>query len=449
MSDGEIRRATGRFADDALEREYRAFAWPTIRMQTGLTIGGLSLGLLAAFILVDLAYAPGTPSAATLYAGRLGPALAGLTCAGWLLLARPGWTRPVARFAAPAWILVFLAGLLIVAFSYPLFETTPEGHSRLLVFTSYWMSIMCIVVGFGLYAYPAAVTAFSAGMALGYVTLAAIWSASAAFPPVAQAILMVMAAAFAAIMAVVANIRARRVFLLTRLYERARDSAEASQALYAFLLGAAVHDVKQPVFAMKLNADVLARNASAGDLEAVRRHAERQGAMAQGVNRLLSSILELTARDEAEAVARSVEAGALFEEIAQTWRSAAEAGGSALRIVGSSKAVKVHPGAVRHILGNAVSNAIDHGRGGRVLIGLRRAGSRLVIEVHNDGPGLAGDAVELTSMADVLDRAPESRSGSGLGLGIMFRLAEREGLPLLLRSRPGRGVRIRLLCEPG
>lgn len=90
METAQIRWLDGRFADPGLERAYLAFAWPGARLQSALTIAGLSLGLVAAFLLVDRVNVSGTQVETAVYAMRLGAAIAGLAFAGWLSAARPG-----------------------------------------------------------------------------------------------------------------------------------------------------------------------------------------------------------------------------------------------------------------------------------------------------------------------------------------------------------------------
>lgn len=93
------------------------------------------------------------------------------------------------------------------------------------------------------------------------------------------------------------------------------------------------------------------------------------------------------------------------------------------------------------LLHQLASNAIQHSPPhGRVLISARRRGSRMRIEVRDNGPGIAAihqerifeEFVQLSSEA-------ERGKGYGLGLPIAARRARVIGTEVGLRSEPGRG----------
>jgi CheY-like chemotaxis protein len=101
-------------------------------------------------------------------------------------------------------------------------------------------------------------------------------------------------------------------------------------------------------------------------------------------------------------------------------------------------AVVSDPVLLRRIVQNFLSNALRYTARGRVLLGARRVGDAVRIEVHDTGPGL--DAEQQRVIFEEFRRLERGASqGLGLGLAITERLAELLGHRLGLRSRVGVG----------
>ncbi|MFK7752817.1 MAG: sensor histidine kinase [Sedimentitalea sp.] len=88
------------------------------------------------------------------------------------------------------------------------------------------------------------------------------------------------------------------------------------------------------------------------------------------------------------------------------------------------------PLVLMRIISNLVSNAIKHTHTGGVVLGSRRQGDRLLIEVHDSGPGL--DAATFAHVCDRHVQLDGAAEGHGLGLAIAKDLATRHGLTLEL-----------------
>jgi CheY-like chemotaxis protein len=96
---------------------------------------------------------------------------------------------------------------------------------------------------------------------------------------------------------------------------------------------------------------------------------------------------------------------------------------------------------LRRVLQNFLSNAVRYTRRGRVLLGCRRRGTSLSIEVWDSGRGIPEEKrkeifEEFRRLDDVDD---DQERGLGLGLAIADKIAQMLGHPLSLRSWPGRG----------
>ncbi|MDQ7813083.1 ATP-binding protein, partial [Brevundimonas sp.] len=120
-------------------------------------------------------------------------------------------------------------------------------------------------------------------------------------------------------------------------------------------------------------------------------------------------------------------------------------GGGALPVEGD-------PAALRRALANLIGNAVKYGGGARVKAFVEDG--RAVVEVSDDGPGLAGD--ELEAVFDPFHRGERSRSretgGTGLGLTVARQAARAHGGDVTLTNRTGGGLTARLalpLAPPG
>ncbi|HSN20596.1 MAG TPA: HAMP domain-containing sensor histidine kinase, partial [Usitatibacter sp.] len=101
------------------------------------------------------------------------------------------------------------------------------------------------------------------------------------------------------------------------------------------------------------------------------------------------------------------------------------------------------PVLVGEMAANLIDNATRYGAS-YVLVGTRREGSRSVLEVIDDGPGIPIDErSRIFERFRRLDR--QSTGGSGLGLAIVHEIAQRYGAQIDVDDAPsGRGTRFRV-----
>ena len=95
---------------------------------------------------------------------------------------------------------------------------------------------------------------------------------------------------------------------------------------------------------------------------------------------------------------------------------------------------------LRRLIQNLVSNAIKYTPQGRVLVGCRRRGDTLRIDVYDTGLGIpAGKQRDIFVEFHRLDQGARIARGLGLGLSIVERVARVLGATVELDSTPGRG----------
>jgi CheY-like chemotaxis protein len=108
---------------------------------------------------------------------------------------------------------------------------------------------------------------------------------------------------------------------------------------------------------------------------------------------------------------------------------------------------------LERIMLNLVSNAVRYTARGGVLVGCRRRGERLRIEVWDTGPGIAESQHQyiFDEFYQIPDPDRDRRGGLGLGLAIVDRFRRLLGHPVALTSRPGKGSCFSIevpLCAP-
>jgi two-component system CheB/CheR fusion protein len=112
-----------------------------------------------------------------------------------------------------------------------------------------------------------------------------------------------------------------------------------------------------------------------------------------------------------------------------------------LRVVASGLNVRSDPRLLEQTLRNLLANAVKYTERGKVLLGCRRRGDKLRIEVWDTGIGIpAGQLESIFEEFHQLDNAARERSrGIGLGLSIVQRISELLGNIIDVRSWLGRG----------
>jgi signal transduction histidine kinase len=115
--------------------------------------------------------------------------------------------------------------------------------------------------------------------------------------------------------------------------------------------------------------------------------------------------------------------------------------GLTLRFVETDMVVVSDLKMLQSILDNLVSNAVRHTARGSVLVGARRRGDEVEIQVLDTGPGIPEDHIPL--LFEAYRRFDDTARGGelthGLGLVLVRKQMELLGHELRVRSTPGRG----------
>lgn len=218
-----------------------------------------------------------------------------------------------------------------------------------------------------------------------------------------------------------------------------RRAEQADQAKSRFL-AAASHDLRQPLQSIALLQGLLEQSVSD---ERSAKLVDRLGRTLSGVTSMLNTLLDIN-QIESGLVQPKIELFALnelFERLREEFAYHAEARAITLRIRSCDFFVASDPQLLEQMLRNLISNALKYTTRGKVLIGCRRRGARVHIEVWDTGLGIAEEHLSLIfeEYAQIDNQARERGRGLGLGLSIVQRLATLLGHKVDVRSREGKG----------
>jgi CheY-like chemotaxis protein/anti-sigma regulatory factor (Ser/Thr protein kinase) len=158
---------------------------------------------------------------------------------------------------------------------------------------------------------------------------------------------------------------------------------------------------------------------------------------------LFDALLDISRLDAGNVRARleTLPLAELFDRLSFEYAAVARQKGLGLKVMKTSVYVRSDPTLLARIVRNLVANAVRYTERGCVMIGCRRQGERIRIEVWDTGPGIPPDkhAEVFHEFAQLGNPERDRRKGLGLGLAIVDRLARLLGHEVRLRSRVGRG----------
>jgi len=220
----------------------------------------------------------------------------------------------------------------------------------------------------------------------------------------------------------------------------AKAEAERANVGKSRFLAAASHDLRQPLQTISLLQGILAKRVTdEGILKLVERLGETVGAMSGMLDKLLD-INQL----EAGVVRPEVidfPINGLLDRLRTEFTLHAAEKGLEWHTVPSRLTGRSDPRLLEQMIRNLLSNAVKYTKEGKILLGCRRRGEKLRIEVLDTGLGIPTEEVrKIFEEFHQLDNpARESSRGLGLGLSIVKRLGELLDHPIHVSSLPGSG----------
>jgi Na+/proline symporter/signal transduction histidine kinase/CheY-like chemotaxis protein len=220
--------------------------------------------------------------------------------------------------------------------------------------------------------------------------------------------------------------------------ERELNTVYASKSRF---LAAASHDLLQPISAARLFTAALAHRTKGSDVAAEVGHID---SALVGAENLITSLREIARLDSGniQLDRRDFCLRDILEPLARECGLIAEQNGLALRFRSSDVWVYSDQQLLRRVIQNFLSNALRYTRSGGVLLGCRRRGNHVLIQVWDTGPGIA--KLDQQRVFDEFERAQgaahnDSEKGLGLGLSIVQRISGLLGHEVTLHSTEGQG----------
>jgi Na+/proline symporter/signal transduction histidine kinase len=231
---------------------------------------------------------------------------------------------------------------------------------------------------------------------------------------------------------------------LTRLnaeLARAKADAEEANVSKTRFLAAASHDILQPLNAARLYVTSLTeRRGNSEDAELI----ANIDASLDAVEEIFGALLDISRLDTGamrpEFVSFRIDE--LLRQLEVEFAPLAREKGLKLTFVPCSLTVRSDRRLLRRLLQNLVSNAVKYTPKGKVLVGCRRRGDKLRIDVIDTGVGIPQSKNRLIFREfQRLDEGAKIARGLGLGLSIVERIARVLDHKVDLRSQAQRGTR--------
>ena len=225
-----------------------------------------------------------------------------------------------------------------------------------------------------------------------------------------------------------------------RALQKARDDASASDVAKSRFLRAANHDLRQPLASLK----ILIYNCMAAEDEEHRSNLLHAMDVSVSIMEdLLGALLNIGQLDAGQVTPRitTFQLSSLLERLDVQYRHQAREKGLDFRLIPSKYTVVSDRALLERIVSNFVSNAIRYTETGGVIVGCRRDGQGVRLEVRDSGPGIEPryrEAIFAEFFRVSAEQAKHQHS-LGLGLNISKRLADVLKHPITMTSDVGRG----------
>ena len=232
-----------------------------------------------------------------------------------------------------------------------------------------------------------------------------------------------------------------RIGVATAELHRQKDRAELANRTKTQFLAAASHDLRQPLQALGMFSHALRRRVTdPATIELV----DGVGRGVDSLESVIEALLDISKLDAGAVTPRleDMPLGTLLENIGETFRPNAQVNGLRLDIVPTKVWVRSDPLLLMRILSNLVSNALRYTARGGVVVGCRRHGLLLGIEVWDSGRGIEPEKQQEIFREFIQIGRPERAHDKGLGLGlaIVDRLCQLLEHPIRMRSTLGKGT---------
>ncbi|MBC2657327.1 PAS-domain containing protein [Pseudomonas sp. MSSRFD41] len=221
----------------------------------------------------------------------------------------------------------------------------------------------------------------------------------------------------------------------------AKGTAEAANQSKTRFLAAVSHDLMQPLNAARLFSAALSHQEDGLSAEA-QQLVQHLDSSLRSAEDLISDLLDISRLENGKITPdrKPFVLNELFDTLGTEFKVLAQEQGLQFRVRGSHLRIDSDSKLLRRVLQNFLTNAFRYAKG-PVLLGVRRRGDSLSLEVWDRGPGIPLDKQQVIfeEFKRLDSHQTRAEKGLGLGLAIADGLCRVLGHPLQVRSWPGKG----------
>jgi two-component system CheB/CheR fusion protein len=227
------------------------------------------------------------------------------------------------------------------------------------------------------------------------------------------------------------------------MLKSAKWHAERANLSKSRFLAAASHDLRQPLQTLSLVRGILAKKIKDKKDEEALMLVARLNETADALLGMLDTLLDINQLEAGGVRPERVDfpINHLLERLRIEFAYHAQAQGLIWQVVPCRLSIRSDPRLLEPMIRNLLSNAVKHTLRGKILLGCRRRGDKLRIQVCDTGTGIPRDQLRaiFEEFHQLDNPVREHNRGFGLGLSIVQRLANLLGHSIDVQSRTGRG----------
>ncbi|MDD2046389.1 hybrid sensor histidine kinase/response regulator [Pseudomonas putida] len=235
--------------------------------------------------------------------------------------------------------------------------------------------------------------------------------------------------------------RTQELSQLNQALTEAKSHAEAANQSKTRFLAAVSHDLMQPLNAARLFSAALSHQGDGLSADA-QQLVQHMDSSLRSAEELISDLLDISRLENGKITPdpKPFALNELFDTLGAEFKVLAQQQGLDFRLRGSRLRVHSDMKLLRRILQNFLTNAFRYGKS-PILLGVRRNGGKLWLEVWDRGPGIADDKLQVIfeEFKRLDSHQTRAEKGLGLGLAIADGLCRVLGHSLEVRSWPGKG----------
>ncbi|MFQ6576348.1 hybrid sensor histidine kinase/response regulator [Pseudomonas sp. UM16] len=235
--------------------------------------------------------------------------------------------------------------------------------------------------------------------------------------------------------------RTQELSQLNQALTEAKSHAEAANQSKTRFLAAVSHDLMQPLNAARLFSAALSHQGDGLSADA-QQLVQHMDSSLRSAEELISDLLDISRLENGKITPdpKPFALNELFTTLGTEFKVLAQQQGLDFRVRSSRLRVHSDMKLLRRILQNFLTNAFRYGKS-PILLGVRRHGGKLWLEVWDRGPGIADDKLQVIfeEFKRLDSHQTRAEKGLGLGLAIADGLCRVLGHSLEVRSWPGKG----------